>query len=254
MTNGGGLMSNTMGIMAGSHANSVGMGLIGGVSGVEVPYSLSFGAASVTMSSQGFDFGYLGKPGNSKMQNIGYGFGAMANLQDAFAAFNAPIIDEYGNKTRPDSKIDVKARKEIAGHSWVKGPEINISVGPAIDNKPHLDGVKWESQYLFKTVKGRNFVTRYNPKETFSTTLNNVNVTKLQRMTNNLNNGLSLSGNHTLKYGVWNGCVNQSARALFRAGVFNFNTFLPITTPVLLNAELALRNYGMMFSYYMINY
>jgi hypothetical protein len=243
-----------MAIAAASHVNSVGMMAIGDAAGVEVPYTLSVGAASTTIGSQGVEFGYLGKPENSALENIGYGLGAMANLQDAFAAFNAPIVDEYGNKTRPDSKIDVKARKEIAGHSWVEGPDINISVGPAVDNKPHLDGVKWESQYLFKTVKGRNFVTRYNPSETFSTTLNNVNVTKLQRMTNNLNNGLSLSGNHFLRYGVWNGCVNQSARALFRAGVFNFNTFLPITAPVLLNAELALRNYGMMFSYNMINY
>lgn len=70
-------------------------------------------------------------------------------------------------------------------------------------------------------------------------------------MTNNLNKGLSLSGKSMLKYGVWNGCVNQTSRALFRAGVFNVNAFLPITSPVLLNAELALRNYGMMFSYYL---
>jgi len=251
---GGGFMANTMAIASTSHINSVGMGLIGGFSGVEVPYTLSFGAASITMSSQGMEFGYLGKPGNSDLENIGYGFGAMANLQDALAAFNKPIIDEHGNKTRPDSKITVNARKEIAGHSWVEGFDINISVGPAIDNKPHLNGVKWESQYLFKTVKGRNFITRYNPKKTFSTTLNNVNVTKLQRMTNFLNDGLSLSGKHSLRYGFWNGCVNQSSRALFRAGVFNFNAFLPITAPVLLNAELALRNYGMMFSYYMISY
>ncbi len=99
-----------------------------------------------------------------------------------------------------------------------------------------------------------NFVTTYNPNETFSTTLNNVNVSKLQRMTNNLNSGLSLSGNRSLLYGVYNGCVNQTSRALFRAGVLNINAFLPITSPVLLNAELTLRNYGMMFSYYMTTY
>ena len=242
--------ANTLGIAGASLTNSTGTHIY---TGGQTDISVSFGAASYNFTSG--ELGYLGKPGNSSLENIGYSFGAMANLQDAFAAFNKPIIDEYGNKTRPDSKITVNARKEIAGHSWVEGIDINISVGPAIDNKPYLyGGVKWESQYLFKTVKGRNFITHYNPKEIFSTTLNNVNVTKLQRMTNNLNKGLSLSGNHVLRYGVWNGCVNQSARALFRAGVFNFNTFLPITAPVLLNAELALRNYGMMFSYYMISY
>lgn len=33
-------------------------------------------------------------------------------------------------------------------------------------------------------------------------------------------------------------------------GVLNLNAFLPVRSPVLVNAELALRNYGMMFSYH----
>jgi hypothetical protein len=114
-----------------------------------------------------------------------------------------------------------------------------------------INNLRWETQYLFKTVKGRNFVTNYNPKEIFSTKLNNVNVYKLRTFIENLDKGLSLGGKHGLKYGVWNGCVNQTSRALMKVGVFNFNAFLPITSPVLLNAELAIRNYGMMFSYQM---
>jgi|GEM_PF-4643825 len=39
-----------------------------------------------------------------------------------------------------------------------------------------------------------------------------------------------------------------------KAGVFNFNAFLPITSPVLLNAELAVRNYAMLFSHFMTTY
>ncbi len=180
--------------------------------------------------------GYLGKKGNSGLTNWAYGFGAMGNLQDIVAGIQG-------------SNIQVNSRKELAGHSWIEGEDINISFGPGdVDSKPGAKGLKWESQYLFKTVKGRNFVTNY----TYST--KPVNVSKLQKMTNFLDKGLSLSGKQSLKYGVWNGCVNQTSRALLKSGVFNFNAFLPITSPVLLNAELALRNYGMMFSHYLTYY
>ncbi|HRN55944.1 MAG TPA: RHS repeat-associated core domain-containing protein, partial [Agriterribacter sp.] len=228
--------ANTFGIMTGSFVSSVGMSMI---TDGQTNVSMSFGFASYNFDTG--TFGFLGKKGNSAIKNIGYGLGALANMQDVFAGING-------------GGVDVKARKDIAGHSWIEGDGINISVGPGVDNKPNLDGIKWESQYLFNTVKGRNFITSYDPKETFSTTLNNVNASKLQRMTNFLNRGLSLSGKHSLNYGVWNGCVNQTSRALFMSGVFNVNAFLPITSPVLLNAELALRNYGMMFSYYMATY
>jgi RHS repeat-associated protein len=228
--------ANTAAIAGGSLINSVGTNIY---TGGQTDMSIGFGAASYNISQD--EWGYLGKKGNSALDNIGYGLGALANIQDAFAGIEGGIA--Y-----------VKARKDIAGHSWIEGDKINISVGPGVDNKPNLDGVKWESQYLFKTVKGRNFITRYDPKKTFNTTLNNVNVTKLQRMTSFLDRGLSLSGKHSLNYGVWNGCVNQTSRALFMSGVFNVNAFLPITSPVLLNAELALRNYGMMFSYHMTSY
>ncbi|HQO86877.1 MAG TPA: RHS repeat-associated core domain-containing protein [Bacteroidia bacterium] len=241
----GGFMANTMGLVASSYVNSVGTAMH---TGGQTDVSINFGIGSFNLST-GQVRGLWNWGDLSIGEKIGYSLGALANIQDAFAGLNG------GN-------IDVKSRKEIAGHSWIEGDDINISVGPAESVKEYLNdlpegkinNLKWETQYLFKTVKGRNFMTPYKPEETFSTTLNNVNITKLQRMTNNLNKGLSLSGKHSLRYGVWNGCVNQSARALFRAGVFNVNAFLPITSPVLLNAELALRNYGMMFSYYMTSY
>jgi Domain of unknown function (DUF6443) len=225
--------ANTLAIVGGSFTNSIGMSALSGQDNV----SVSFGAASYNFSNN--EWGYLGKKGNSRMENLGYALGAMANVQDIFA----------GNS---GGSVDAKARKKVSGHAWIEGEDINISVGPGgVDLKPDATGIKWESQYLFKTVEGENFITKYNPNETFSTKINNVNVSKLKNMTNFLNKGKSLSGNHGLKYGVWNGCVNQTSRALFRSGVLNLNTFLPITSPVLLNAELAARNYGMMFSYIM---
>jgi RHS repeat-associated protein len=202
--------------------------------------SVNFGFGSYNLSQN--EFNYLGKKGNSWQENLGYGLGAMANIQDAFAGISGGTVYH-------------KARKKIAGHSWIEGENINISVGPAVDNKRHLNGgIKWESQYLFKTVKGKNFITPYRSEDIFSNTLNNVNLTKLKQMTNNLNSGLSLSGNRSLHYGVWNGCVNQTSRALFKIGVVNVNAFLPITSPLLLSAELTLRNYGMMNAYYLTQF
>ncbi|WP_417281967.1 hypothetical protein [Belliella marina] len=238
---GGSFMANTSALAFSSTFNSIGMRAL---NGGQTPVTTSFGAFSVDWSTGKVN---TFSKNNSPLQNLGYALGAMANLQDVFAGLDGAVAN-------------VKSRKEIAGHSWMEGKDINISVGPAEDLKEHLrnlpDGkinnLKWETQYFSNTVKGRNFITSYNPKETFSTKLNNVNVTKLQKFTKNLNEGLSLGGKHNLKYGVWNGCVNQTSRALMKAGVFNFNYFLPITSPVLLNAELAMRNYGMLFSHYMI--
>ena len=88
----GGFMANTMGIMAASHVNSVGMGVL---SGGQTDYTLSFGAASITMGSQGIKFGHLGKPSNSALENIGYGFGALANLQDINQAINSTDATLY---------------------------------------------------------------------------------------------------------------------------------------------------------------
>jgi uncharacterized membrane protein len=130
----------------------------------------------------------------------------------------------------------------------------NTLVGPSVDNKPLLDGVKWESKYLLRTVKGRNFKTTHEPSETFGVKLHNVNTNALKRMTNNLNAGKNLLNIGRLNYGVYNGCVNQSARSLLFLGVITANAFLPITAPLLLNAELFLRNYAMMNSYQFLNF
>jgi len=223
--------ANTSGIVFSSFANSIGMAAL---TGGDVGFS--FGAGSYNFGTG--ELGYLGKKGNSALENVGFGLGAMANIQDIFAGTNG-------------GSIDVKSRKKLAGHSWIEQDDINISVGPAVELKPGAHGIKWELPYLFKTVEGENFYTSVtDPSKVFTTKLYNVNLNKLQKMTNFLNKGLSLNGKHILRYGVYNGCVNQTSRALLRSGVLNVNALLPVTSPVFLNAELALRNYGMMFSYY----
>ena len=72
---------NTAGIVASSAINSGGMSLL---SGGQSDFSVNFGAGSYNFS-QG-EFGYLGKSGNSTLENIGYGVGAFANLSDAYGS------------------------------------------------------------------------------------------------------------------------------------------------------------------------
>ena len=254
---GGGFMANTMAIAVASHTSSVGMGFIGGFAGVNVPYTLSVGAASVTMGSNGIDFGYLGKSGNSALENIGYGFGALANIQDAFAGFNGI---EY----------NIKARPKLAGHSQGEGTwtemtdgvavdhDILISVGPAEDiGRGH--GLKWEMAYVKRTLQGNSVngenVAYIRPKQPqLVAKLNNINGKMLYNMTNNLNAGRNLINTGALKYGLLYGCVNYTSRSLFLSGVLNVNALLPVTAPVLLNVEIAIRNAGMLASPYLINF
>jgi len=190
--------SHTLSIAAGSSINSVGTFIY---TGGQTDLSVSFGAFSYNLTQN--EWGYLGKEGNSLLENIGYAFGAMANIQDAFAGFKG-------------GAVDVKSRKKLAGHSWIEGEDINISVGsdPGIDIKPNANGLKWESQFLLRKVKGTNFITPYKSNEVFSTKLRNVNVTKLKQFTKNLNSGLSLDGGKALLYGFKDGCVNYTSNAL----------------------------------------
>ena len=147
---------NTASIAASSLIYSTGMHWTGKCTNFDYGISLSIGVAS-------FDFthgklGYLGKRGNSILQNIGYGFGALANLQDFVAGFNG-------------TKIQVKSRKELAGHS---------ELGEYSNNGIYQDG--------------------------------DINI--------NIN--------------------------------ININALLPVTAPVLLNTELAIRSFGIGISPYLI--
>jgi hypothetical protein len=74
---GDGMMANTGAIMAGSYANSMGMAML---SGGDMAPSISFGVASFNFGTG--EFGNLGKEGNSFMENLCYGLGALANLND----------------------------------------------------------------------------------------------------------------------------------------------------------------------------
>jgi hypothetical protein len=59
-------------------------------------------------------------------------------------------------------------------------------------------------------------------------------------MTNNASIGRNLLNTGCLKYGLFNGCVNYTSRALLFSGVLNVNAFLPVTAPSSASISVAL--------------
>ncbi len=258
---------NTASIAASSLIYSVGMHCTGKCTNFDYGITLSLGVASFDFTHG--EFGYLGKKGNSLLQNIGYGFGALANLQDIVAGDNG-------------TTIQVKSRKELAGHSelgeysnngYYQDGDVLVSVGPnvrwgseddaiiqAMRNKMSFaanDGVAWELPFVKATITGNSVsginIPMIQPNDPqFVTTLNNVNGKLLHKMTNNLNLGRNLINTGRLKYGLLYGCVNYTSRSLAFSGVLNINALLPVTAPALLNAELAIRSFGIGISPYLI--
>ncbi|MBM0654727.1 sugar-binding protein [Capnocytophaga genosp. AHN8471] len=87
-------MANTLGIAGGSIVNSLGTYVY---TEGKTDISISFGAASYNFT-QG-SFGYLGKKGNSFLENVGYGLGALANLADINLLFNSTPATLYTDDT-----------------------------------------------------------------------------------------------------------------------------------------------------------
>ncbi len=83
-------MANTVAIGASSLINSVGTWAY---TGGQTPLTMSFGVASYDFTNG--TFGYLGKKGNSALENIGYGLGALANLADVNQLFNSTTATLY---------------------------------------------------------------------------------------------------------------------------------------------------------------
>ena len=237
-------MTNTLGI---AYASLFSSSLTSLYTAGQTDVSVSLGVASYNFDKE--EWGYLGNEDNSKMQNIGYGFGAMANVQDLVAGVNGVVINS-------------RCRIEKSGHHSLDGyynnSDILISNVPdpmSVDLKPLEHGLKWEAQFIDNSVDGCNFNCILNGRQTpsWNVKLNNVNGKQLLKMTNRLDRGVNLLGTGPSKYTLGYGCVNISSRALLYSGVSNVNAFLPITASLLLNAELLIRQMGIYASPYLIN-
>jgi len=83
-------MANTFGLMTGSFVNSVGTHIY---TGGKTDVSINFGVGSYNFDKN--QWGWLGKKGNSKLENIGYGLGLLANLADINLLINNTLSTLY---------------------------------------------------------------------------------------------------------------------------------------------------------------
>ena len=227
----GGAFSQTGGIIVGSYYNSVGMTVLSG--GLVEP-SVSFGAFSYDFGSG--SFGYLGKPRNSALENVGYTFGAMANLSDLIAWDNG-------------TEVELVTRHKDAGdggkyrHSALVNEEegINISVAPS-ENRQRISELLKDQD----AIVGDNYADLSNSSRV---TIRNVNKSILQNYPGNggeLPGGSSLPANWNL---LCKNCSQHITWALWKAGV----PTLPLVFPSLLHYQLLLRQYGIWTSPFLYN-
>ena len=77
---------NSVSLAASSLSYSIGMYGLGQGVGFDYDITMNLGTCSISFSpnSGSFSYGYLFKKGNSVMENIGYGLGALTNIKDAY--------------------------------------------------------------------------------------------------------------------------------------------------------------------------
>ncbi len=224
---GGGFMANTMGIVASSAMNSMGMSML---SGGQIAPSVSFGVAS-------FDFGtgewdYLGKKGNSFTENVGYGLGALANVSDVLAGFKPGSVElrtenDPGYSKEVDAQGNPIPHKDLIGHSQLNlEGKVVIDWGPTKAVSGFGDWVPGTNSY----ENGQLIPASKMKWDPFKIT--GVNVERIKQYSTYLSKG----GNYNLAF---NSCVSMTSRALNMSGVFNIGIH-----PYILNAQMYLRSIG----------
>jgi hypothetical protein len=115
-------MANTAAIAASSFINSFGTNIY---TDGQTPISMSFGVASYDFTYK--QWGYRGKKGNKWYENLGYGLGAMANLNDLW---NACFPSQKGTNLYTDKEDPI-----ISHSAWGDSEADNlISFGPDKEN------------------------------------------------------------------------------------------------------------------------
>lgn len=240
ITTTGGIMANTMGIAASSVVYTTGMSML---SGGAIQPTANFGFGSYNLETGKFN--YLLDGDNEWYEDLGYAFGAMANLQDLVAGINGVNVSVSGHATADDK----------TGHSAIydKNGKIDISVaGPPW--RARNTGFQNEVDYVRDHInmsKGR-YLQSYT-RGSRPVNLYNVNGRWLETMTDNIKNKIDPWGPlfGKLQYGLGFGCMNHTSRALLGVGVL---TIPGINWhPWILNAQLLVRQAGMYASPYLTN-
>src|SRR5260221_2220838 len=196
--------AQTASIVASSTVNSAGMYAL---SGGESDFTTSFGAFSVNWSKGG-EISSLGGKGNSKLENISYGFGALANLQDAVA------LNMGGD-------VEANSLKDPIGHFSLRSQGATGGIPSDVDiSKGTLDGkLLWGKSKYWPTQPDSELFPKI--------VIRNINIRLLKWMTDNIHANKDLLNITTANYGlIGNTCSSQAARALWFVGVPNLGGLL----------------------------
>jgi len=123
-----------MGIIASSYTYIFGMNV---VTGGKILVSISFGVGSYDITNDKLD-GIWNWGENSTLENVGYTFGAMANLSDILIGFNLQKVDlvtEHSDATGHIAIVNESSATEKGygnGNPFNADPNGIISVGPNI--------------------------------------------------------------------------------------------------------------------------
>ncbi len=219
--------NSTLFLMSSSITQSTGMHI---VSGGKNDIIMNFGIGSYNFSKG--KFGYLGKKGNSFIENLGYGLGSLANFSDILSGFNT---GEVQLNTESSDLVGHSALTKV-GESDVNSSYISVGPDP---------GGKWIFN-PFKFKKGTNQWSNYvdKSKHVAKVKIKGINLQRIVDYGKNLDSGV--------KYNLYtSSCVNHTARALTLAGAPALGLH-----PYLLHAQMYLRQYGIhptSFSYYANN-
>jgi len=231
----GAIMANTMSIAISSFIYSVGTNLY---TGGESPVSINFGFCSYDVTND--NFGYLGKKGNSSLENFSYAMGLMANVSDVLMGSNPQNIDLVTEHSDPigHSAIVNYGTKTMALDGY--DPNSLISVGPI--QRATIKELNW--------IRGTNRWLTYSRDgvDVWRQTIK-VNYNTIKRYASWLNR---LDNENKLIYSLgFSSCVTHTSIALNLSGVFNIGIH-----PMFLNAQMYLWNNGVrlwMYSSFLTN-
>lgn len=252
----GGIMANTVGIMVSSATFSFGMS---GLSDGMIDPSISFGVGSYNLATH--EWGYLGKKGNKWTQNVGYAFGALANLQDLVTGIWPGDYEFQYEVDKNSSKVGhANLRKgnkiEVDELGNVKPHKVMISVANRNSVSTKHGGLRGAIEYAwkanFKKYTGGPEHWLDVPEKGWPRIPLTLNSKVVDWMYGNLAKNRGLWNIDRTRFGLNFGCVSYAARALWTTGV----PTIPIINyfgPKVLWYQLAIRQAGIYASPYVYN-
>jgi RHS repeat-associated protein len=224
-----GILGNTSAIMFGS---MIGTSTSFASSGGKTDIIVSFGAASYNFSRN--KFGYLGNDDNNTWENVGYVFGALANVQDLFALHMG-------------DNVNYNAMKDPIGHGSLTNKDLSINISKGFEEGTTSLG----NGNIFTWGRSEPWGTS---DEIFKIPINNVNKKLLKWMTKNTRElDKDLLGIFDANYSLWgNTCTSQVSRSLWYSGVWGTNPFT--IHPLSLYLQLKVRQTGMYSSPILIQF